>query len=431
MAFFTSREEMEEINTALETFAPKEPRPVEERPETIRAPQPRSLRQVLVDEWINMSKEEKLANVVGLFADPQVLGLGMIAGAKGPVLRAAMRAETVARGKAPAGGIGKLIHDVVSGSWWHGRKSYPKRGESFAEVRGRTGNLGEPMGISLSKVPGVAMKFAGELPYEEVEEKLWAKVLDAYKRKFGTIPNRPMKLDEIKAAVPEAYKKYEDITGRLGLRPISRAFPLVGGPPAERIIPGWIGPGTEEAQEVLKELYSKAVVKSPTSILPLERTVSSYAESVGRDRLNRLVTEGLQEKGYKGILYSPARYGEHELRMFDPKDVLSLGKVIDPASATYALEHLPGREKVLKNWVEALEQGASGSLRDVYSQIGLKRLLQEAGKSEKEIDEITAKWLKSMESQVRLQHITGMDYVTKTPKGWGSVETEELDSFLD
>lgn len=48
---------------------------------------------------------------------------------------------------------------------------------------------------------------------------------------------------------------------------------------------------------------------------------------------NRYLTERLQEKGYSGILYSPERYREYELKMFNPDDVtmLDMRSQDDPA----------------------------------------------------------------------------------------------------
>lgn len=73
MAFFLTRQEAEEAEGALEAMGPKKG----PMPEMIRAPKSRNLREILVDEWINMSPSDKQAQILGLFADPGVM-MGML-----------------------------------------------------------------------------------------------------------------------------------------------------------------------------------------------------------------------------------------------------------------------------------------------------------------------------------------------------------------
>jgi hypothetical protein len=43
-----------------------------------------------------------------------------------------------------------------------------------------------------------------------------------------------------------------------------------------------------------------------------------------RKRFNTHLTQYLQSKGKRGVLYLPQRYNEYEMRMFDPRDVVML-----------------------------------------------------------------------------------------------------------
>lgn len=336
--------------------------------------------QLMGEEPRDLAGWERL--VSGVAAMPV---MGMLKGIGAPVLREMMRAEIAARGARPtAEGLPRLMHDVVSGSWWHGRRTFPKQGESFGGSMAKVGNLGEPTGISLSKEPGKAAGFGGKIARKD--EKLddaWEVLHQRVMSKIGYDPMGDFYSPSIVKAFPEVK---EDIEQMLRIdrikdtRKIARVFPLVGGPPGEKILPGWVGPGTEDAQQLLKDVYSRAVMKSPAQYYgiaeaPLGKEVQTYAQEGGRERINKLITGELQDRGFEGILYSPRRYNEYELKMFDPDKVVNLGKKFSGLNIGLAeMQRVPGRRMVLDEWRHAIANEASGSLRDIYQNVTFKDL---------------------------------------------------------
>jgi hypothetical protein len=346
------------------------------------------------------------------------------------------------------------MHDVVSGSWWHGRKTFPKQGESFGGSMAKVGNLGEPTGISLSKEPGKAAGFGGKIARKDEKlddawEELNASVQEKYLARYpsenlghfnekGVLSNRGIALYDLQfiEKVPEAARDVEQmlkITNLLEARKIARAFPLVHGPPGEKILPGWVGPGTEDAQKLLKDVYSRAVMKSPAQYYgvgeaPLGREVQTYAAEGGRERINKLITEELQDRGFGGILYSPRRYNEYELKMFDPDKVVNLGKKFSGLNIGLAeMQRVPGRRMVLDEWRHAIEDRASGSLRDIYQNVNFKDLARAGDEvirkppTDVEVEQLM-NWIKRISQEGRPSKMYKNDIIEPPP--W--LDEEEL-----
>ncbi len=107
---------------------------------------------------------------------------------------------------------------------------------------------------------------------------------------------------------------------------ISRVLPLYGGRP-EDVILNAVNP---EHQKVLKEVYGDTV----KTLFDMGRiahpgyrpfTYRDLRDNVDANEFNRINTEKLLEKGYKGILHSPHRYNkERELQMFRGEDVIHI-----------------------------------------------------------------------------------------------------------
>lgn len=223
------------------------------------------------------------------------------------------------------------IDQILRGSWFHGmrpearggltgnqiigqteieRAQYPLR---FANAYGLPGSthatpsytrFGEPYGVSISASPSIARNFSA----------------DEY---------------------------------------IHRVQPLYGGPPTERIIPMW----RPEGQKAMNEGYNTALNQlapelyvskyDPTSGMKRQNLLESIADELQRqsnpnsagltveqlinrpmsaiqssqtsaEQFNTLYSKALQDKGYRGILYSPQRYGEYEMLMLDPSYVRPL-----------------------------------------------------------------------------------------------------------
>jgi len=78
------------------------------------------------------------------------------------VIREAMKQEFKARGpvaktttdlaNAP---LDELTDHILRGEWYHGRKTYPKPGETFGQSKVGPSHLGEPYGLSLTANPDV------------------------------------------------------------------------------------------------------------------------------------------------------------------------------------------------------------------------------------------------------------------------------------
>jgi len=334
-----------------------------------------------------------------------------------------------------------LVDYVARGTWFHGRGTYPKGGERLAADRMKTGNLGEPMGVSLSALPEVAEGFA---------RKTWKdkRLVDSLAKASGRLDYRKNRLLEAGQGETEAYarlveqgnrlrQKYYDIAQS---RSIARAVPLYGASPKDVILPGWKGSGKEG---VLKEAY-EAAVRRTVSKEALEQ--HGYAPVTGgmkhlletgtsRAEFNKIVTEELQARGYKGILYSPHRYGEYELRMFDPKDVLltDLRRKGEAGVARYAHgkeipEGLPSiagdLNKRTKLWKEATDiPETTGSLRDIYESVDLEGLTREIllrGESPKELLPIMSGWREQVPQRTLLKQWGDLSDVGKEATGRGT-----------
>jgi len=130
--------------------------------------------------------------------------------------------------------------------------------------------------------------------------------------------------------------------------PIARVFPRFHGRPSEHVVKGWKGSGDEE---VLKEAYTYALKQMPelwsggsahpkewaedfsTMFLPSYQSLKANMGSKQRQDFNTHLTDYLKSKGYRGVLYSPQRYNEYELRMLESRDVIQqdIRQVDDPA----------------------------------------------------------------------------------------------------
>ena len=153
----------------------------------------------------------------------------------------------------------------------------------------------------------------------------------------------------------------------------------------------------------LEDVYN--LVKSDFDTLPkTSARLASYANvkemlyGQNRTTFNTHLTDYMRSKGYRGVLYSPQRYGEYELRMLDPRDVVQqdIRQVDDPAlermygeksKLKYPYDHL-GKEsnkksKVIQEWEQRADLEANPdqlhghtpyALGAVYKDIALDRL---------------------------------------------------------
>ena len=377
---------------------------------------------------------------------------------RGAQFKAAPHRATTLRGESATKAdayldVRELLDYVTRGPWFHGRRTYPKAGETFGRSRIGHTNLGEPTGISLTGTESIAAKFAKEIPVrrkaaEKLQHKM-RKLADARLQRFleskvGQRANKEynqgmaaadrattfaekQRLDNITA---EKYYLFQDrmfntmpetkkITGmarsldKLGVNEdiFARVVPRFGKPPADVILPAWKGPGTEYAQEILKDAYSDAArvvlrrtmkpgeLKARTGALKVnpgqsgEQIVLRNTLDQERNAMNEMIVENLQKKGYKGLLYSPGRFGEHELKMFNPQDVMMLdlrrpghtdpgmSRLMDvhPFQKEFGSGMEPkGRQALrLDKWNAMTEDLSGHSLRDIYEDIDLLKLHDE------------------------------------------------------
>jgi len=317
-------------------------------------------------------------------------------------LRKILQAEMKARGRFPKR---KVSSKILRGTFYHGRRTYPKVEEfpkepaRFIDPRMGSGNIGEPSGLSITYNPTVAVKFgktkpkwyhdtfkqicelSSEISSIQVKLKEYASVLsDAEKT---ALLNK-------KAALIGKKKRLFDKVNTEGSIEFARVAPLFGASPEKVILRAW----EPEAGKEIKRAYTRAVKRMIKEYPPLGRkTPKNWKEfedyllgnygtftdsSEGVRTFNNLVRDELKARGWKGILYSPHRYKEYELRMFDPKDVLMLERRTMKESGIKRMWRAGPREgrsyDVAAEFLRKTEF-APVSLRDWYSQINMEKLL--------------------------------------------------------
>lgn len=308
---------------------------------------------------------------------------------------------------------------------------------------------GEPVGVSLSSSPTVASNFAKKSLNEDLMKLSDDELKDAYK-KSQDLEGLSFQEKSYKKDIAQVYKRrFEEMT-------ITRVLPLFGGVPQKNVVKAW----TPEGQVVLKEAYEKAMremvgelhgmdprlkVKSQKKMEELhlhtkqdevagiayhhmrDMIEKAYPWGQGKERFNFKLTGNLQEKGFKGIMYSPNRYSEYELKMFDPRDVLALDQrkwagsgfdetlvpKNDPAiqrtifPRTKGTEAFPrgiaydGRKtKAMDAWkAEAEANDAPPNLRAIYKTLELQEMLEQVSEYKPGMtwDEPSAKGLRGFE----------------------------------
>lgn len=362
-----------------------------------------------------------MSNMTGMgfqalpFVGPIIGGMGVIKGVsplRGRAIRKQMSAENVARGK-PSG---SLVGDVSRGLWLHGRGAYPKTGETFADSRVRVGNLGEPYGLSLTADKELlARSFAKHQMPKGKKILMEKETFKEYKNQWDIFMsakgfNKDYAEAELKHILMASDNPPNVINPKvIGIgNPLSRApsfarvFPQFGGIPEEKILPAWVAPETEWSQKIIKDAYIESLPKEIKTNLHswLRRTdtIASFdpavfiKHSLGEmtdllmtENFNKRISQNLLKKGYKALMYSPERYNEYEMRMFDPADVLMLDmrKQEDPALGKMYEETLTGytfpdrfairkkgtQAKKLSKWKQGAAPREGASLRNIYEKI--------------------------------------------------------------
>jgi hypothetical protein len=255
--------------------------------------------------------------------------------ARGPVAK-----TTTDLANAP---LDELTDHILRGEWYHGRKTYPKPGETFGQSKVGPSHLGEPYGLSLTANPDVLKGHFAKTPahLEEGYYKLTQKGLDLEEKALAAVENNPalrevrMKakrdLIEIKAkekmgflskeeaALKEINLKkeifdlenkpiqntkemqqfekiakkaeelglYEKEIGFFGIKlnpektQFARALPKFEGRPSDKVLPAWLSEETKWAQDILKETYIETLRKQPE----LFRSKRFYAKAPSEEAL--------------------------------------------------------------------------------------------------------------------------------------------------
>ena len=138
-------------------------------------------------------------------------------------------------------------------------------------------------------------------------------------------------------------------------------------------------------QSLFEDYENTQLKHGPTGLSHLqEESFSSDA----KHNFNKRISDNLQKKGYKALLYSPERYGEYEMRMLNPDDVsmLDMRKQKDPAlkrmyhgrTSTYVydtktrklIKREPGSQhRRLREWKSQAAPREGASLRNIYEKI--------------------------------------------------------------
>lgn len=231
----------------------------------------------------------------------------------GKILRKIMQKEHQARGK----GDGSINSRVLRAGYWRGQKTSPKfdekTGKWFVERDdGSRIEMDLPTGDNFVRA---GQRNMGETGHSGEGAEMRGVSMSLMPDESGAVKFSKQKANSLS----EPYEPG-----------IVRVMPLYGTKP-EKVILDMTKP---EHRKVMKEAYEAAVRKTTDKeIIPT--SYEQLKESVFPNTFNRALTEYLESKGWKGILHSPHRYGEYELQIFNPKNVLFLeeprGVRSDPA----------------------------------------------------------------------------------------------------
>jgi len=182
---------------------------------------------------------------------------------------------------------------------------------------------------------------------------------------------------------------------------MSRAVPLFGDKP-ENVILNMLD---AKHRGIVKGSYITAVNKyldeAPDDIILKLAGSKKPWELFSLDKFNDHLTTDLEEKGYKGILYHPDRYGEQELKMFNPADLLHLDmrKLGDKAVDRYigdVVEAKTNRDIAYQDYLSTTQQETS--LRDsIYSKIDTTGVIRKHPK----VQDVIRKELESLPKDIR------------------------------
>lgn len=354
-----------------------------------------------------LEPEKQLEQAVLDYMVPQASGVikGLKAGIrKGKPealkLRQTMKAEFAQRGKPQESG---WLDNLLRGTAYHGSRyeRLPQLGEVFNIQNFRSGNLGEPTGMSLTYNPillfGEKATFAKHPDkldriyhkLDDQEQKLADKYHDL---KFSLDPEKtPTEVAEIKAQMDKISRQRQAIVAKIVATtpdstklPFARVLPRFHGQPEDAIVKGWKGSGDDE---LMRESYTYAIQQTPELwdyTKPLDYGLLKHHLPNGseeRRQFNTHIAQYLQSKGKRGILYLPQRYNEYELRIFDPQDVVMLDiRKVNDKQWDRVFGESSSRMKTIEDWERESARAGLGSahsynsLGNIYRDVDLTNL---------------------------------------------------------
>ena len=151
-----------------------------------------------------------------------------------------------------------------------------------------------------------------------------------------------------------------------------------------------------------------------TEYNPHRTKVKGYLADNYHGEMQKLITANMQKAGYEGILYSPHRYGEFELKVFDPKQVLTkdfwspeaLSRKFGPESKRFSADRkwllnlpmtseegisagqrMPWQRKEIPprvyDWMAEGSKASESSLGHLYKDIPLEEMVKKGGSAGK------------------------------------------------
>jgi len=262
-------------------------------------------------------------------------------------VRKLMQHELKRRGtKTATTELESITEDLLRGTWWRGQVSVPKPAKV---VKNRLFVKHEKLDREAGKK--LRSAWAGIPDFRQARHKV-------EKLKLGEPTGVSLSYDP-KQAIKFAQKQEK---GKL-----ARVMPMYGGNPREKILQVW----NEEHQKVLADAYVDTVRK-----MAAENPLMDYDNWYNllknneeqRVVFNKLFTEQLQEKGWKGIFYHPDRWSERELKMFNPSDVMAIDTrmTIDKGEVNLAKSGLPIRYLTSKSKQDSAFLNTLGEKADAY-----------------------------------------------------------------
>lgn len=207
----------------------------------------------------------------------------------------------------------------------------------FDEAHRHGLRLGEPEGVSTTIHPYVARGFGSGVVLQVVPKFGPSEALPV----FNEEKSRPVLLEAYRQALQEpAYQNYGGATSMR--HDLNRHL------------------NNEALTLGSRSYFNKDETPSELMTLAMQRWVQDLGRD-SRERFNHALADSLVGQGYKALVYSPNRYGEHEMRVLNPdRDLEILRRVPKEAMSRYVQafdSNLPPRPYTIPG---------PASLSDVY-----------------------------------------------------------------